>query len=287
VSTRPYNKVGAGLWNGETGKALRRRGSDALLVANYLITSPHSNMLGLYHLPIPYMGYETALGEEGARKGLQHCIDLGFCSYDAESEMVWVHEMAKWQVGDDLKAADLRCKGAQRKYDSLPASYLLGLFFERYAAAFHMVRRRDEVPNFQQSLIDPSQAPSKPAALAATATATATAHTGPGAPSGPTAAGGACMAMKLAGVSDISPGHPKLVELLEAGITVDELADAARDAVSKGKGFAYALGTAEGRRRDAKVRPLPPRADAATQRAATTAAAKALLGFGGQETIDG
>jgi len=58
--------------------------------------------------------------------------------------------------------------------------------------------------------------------------------------------------MKQAGlVAGISPSHPKLLALLEAGITDDELADAAAEAVAKGKPFAYALAIAEGRRRDA------------------------------------
>ena len=68
----------------------------------------------------------------------------------------------------------------------------------------------------------------------------------------PTRAGQAVLRMKQAGlVAGISPNHPKLLALLEAGITDDELADAAAEAVAKGKPFAYALAIAEGRRRDA------------------------------------
>ena len=68
----------------------------------------------------------------------------------------------------------------------------------------------------------------------------------------PTRAGQAVLRMKQAGlVAGISPSHPKLLALLEAGITDDELADAAAEAVAKGKPFAYALAIAEGRRRDA------------------------------------
>lgn len=68
----------------------------------------------------------------------------------------------------------------------------------------------------------------------------------------------ACMAMKAAGMGNVSPSNPKLRALLDAGITLGELSDAARDAVADGKPFAYALATAEGRRRDAaKVNALP------------------------------
>lgn len=67
----------------------------------------------------------------------------------------------------------------------------------------------------------------------------------------------ASMRMKDAGMAGVSPSHPKLIALLDAGITLDELADAAADAVSRGKPFAYALSTAEGRRRDSATAPLP------------------------------
>lgn len=67
----------------------------------------------------------------------------------------------------------------------------------------------------------------------------------------------ACMAMKAAGMAAVNPSNPKLTALLEAGITVAELVAAAADAVAKGKPFAYALASAEGRRRDAATAPLP------------------------------
>lgn len=72
-----------------------------------------------------------------------------------------------------------------------------------------------------------------------------------------TAAGEACKAMRAAGMQAVSPSHPKLNALLQAGITIAELTEAAADAVQKGKPFAYALATAEGRRRDAAVEALP------------------------------
>jgi hypothetical protein len=70
----------------------------------------------------------------------------------------------------------------------------------------------------------------------------------------------AAIRMKAAGLQAVNPSHPKLIALLDAGITFDELAQAAGEAVAKGKNFAYALATAEGRRRDAAVEPLPDRA---------------------------
>lgn len=67
----------------------------------------------------------------------------------------------------------------------------------------------------------------------------------------PSPGGLACKAMRVAGLADVNPSHPELLQLLDAGVTAEELADVAREAVAKGKGFAYALATARGRRRDA------------------------------------
>ena len=57
--------------------------------------------------------------------------------------------------------------------------------------------------------------------------------------------------MRAVGLGEVNPSHPKLKALLDAGMSIDELCSAAQDAAGKGKGFAYALSVAEGRRRDA------------------------------------
>jgi hypothetical protein len=73
----------------------------------------------------------------------------------------------------------------------------------------------------------------------------------------------AAAAMQAAGLADVSASHPKLLALVAAGITTAELADAAAAAVRGGRGFPWALGRAEGQRRDAaQVGALPAAAPA-------------------------
>lgn len=69
--------------------------------------------------------------------------------------------------------------------------------------------------------------------------------------------GEVCKAMRSVGMADVSPSHPKLLSLLAEGLTQAELVDAAVIAVKGKKPFSYALATAEGRRRDAAIAPLP------------------------------
>lgn len=146
---RDYATVSPQFWLGRTGRELRSAGAEAQVVAFYLMTSPHANMLGLYYLPVLYLAHETGLGLEGASKGLDRAIKAGFCSYDEHSEMVWVHEMAGYQVGRSLKPGDNRCAGVRNEYASLPENPFLPGFFDRYQADFHMTFRRGEERGYE------------------------------------------------------------------------------------------------------------------------------------------
>ena len=149
---REYSKITPQFWLGSTGKKLRGH-IEAQVVATYLLTSPHANMLGLYYLPKMFIAHETGLPLEGASKGLQRCIEVGFCHYDEDSEMVWVIEMALHQVGE-LKSTDNRCAGIQNEYDKLPKNLYLTEFYNKYSSIFHMKKLRD--------CTSPLQAPCKP-----------------------------------------------------------------------------------------------------------------------------
>lgn len=162
---RDYAKISPKFWTGDTGQELTRRGSDALVVAMYLMSSPHSNMLGLYYQPVLYMAEETGLTPEGASKGLQQCMEAGFCDYDPVSKMVWVFEMASYQIGSELLPTDKRCKGIQKDYNALPNVPFLGPFFDHYKQKFHLTDRRDFVAKdkgLHLKVVRPLEAPSKP-----------------------------------------------------------------------------------------------------------------------------
>lgn len=146
---RRYAKISPQFWIGDTGRQLREAGPDALLVALYLLSNPHANMLGLYYLPTSLIAHETGLASQGASKGLQRAIEAGFCVYDESSEMVFVHEMARYQIADQLAATDKQCTGIQREYDGLPNNPFLPAFYEKYANAFHLTSRRENRRAFE------------------------------------------------------------------------------------------------------------------------------------------
>ena len=157
---RDYAKISGTFWTGKTGKDLKAKGPEAVVVGLYLLTCPNSNMLGLYWLPLLYLQHETGLGLEGASKGLAGAIEAGFCEYDEASEVVWVREMAAYQIATALKPNDNRCAGVQREYDALPENPYLTAFYQRYAEAFSMTSCRGK----GKGLRSPSKAPPKPRA---------------------------------------------------------------------------------------------------------------------------
>ena len=157
---REYAKVSQTFWTGKTGKELKARGPEAVIVSLYLMTCPNSNMLGLYWIPKLYLEHETGLGTEGASKGLARAIEAGFCRYDEASEVVWVMEMAAYQIATALKPADNRCAGIQREYEALPENPFLTEFYERYKDAFCMSSCRGKPKALRRG----SVAPPKPRA---------------------------------------------------------------------------------------------------------------------------
>ena len=60
---RDYARISPRFWTGKTGKQIKEHSSDHVAVALYLLSSPHSNMIGLYYLPILYIAHESGVSE--------------------------------------------------------------------------------------------------------------------------------------------------------------------------------------------------------------------------------
>ena len=132
---RDYSKISSSFWTGETGKKLHGDLSTQV-IALYLMTSPHANMIGVYYCPLLFIAHETGSPIEGASKALQRLSEEAFCSYDSTLEIVWVHEMAKYQIGDKLKESDKRVKNIQKQYNDIPNCPKKLNFYNRYSDCF-------------------------------------------------------------------------------------------------------------------------------------------------------
>jgi hypothetical protein len=135
---RTYSVISPSFWTGATGRAIRALGPDAQVISLYVISCPSSTMIGLYYIPLPTLCHETGCSIEGASKALLSLGEIGFCHYDTESEQIWVPEMAKWQIGEQLDATDKRIKAIRRVLKHLGNSPFITAFLDRYSNAFHL-----------------------------------------------------------------------------------------------------------------------------------------------------
>lgn len=150
---RDYGVVSPKFWIGETGKALRGK-PEAQIVALYLMTCPHANMIGVFHCPLVYIAHETGLTFEGASKALASLSEAQFLTYDEGSETVFVHRMAAYQVGESLKPEDNRVKSVVKEWQNIGPSALQQAFAAIYSIAFHLP--------IGEKKASPSKAPRKP-----------------------------------------------------------------------------------------------------------------------------
>jgi hypothetical protein len=268
---RDYSKVSGAFWTRGTGKSLRGD-METQIVALYLMTSPHANMIGVFNLPIGYIQIDTGLSFEGASKGLAKLIEGGFCSYDEVNEAVFVHEMANYQIGAALKATDNRVKDIQKQYENLPESHIKSKFYDKYSQAFCL-------KNISPSEA-PYEAPTKPVtvtvtgAVSETGTETGTATTGENNIASPNSGDGgngggddlfnSVLASKVltalrdeVKVLDTYDKNPDFIELIALGLTVQDFLDAANSVNDDSKRrFNYVLKVAK-TRHEAKMKSTP------------------------------
>jgi len=144
-----YRKVYPSFWVGEKACELRELGSIAHLMAINLMTNAHTDILGIYYLPIPYLAHDIAISAEEATAALNKLCAFGFCRYDEQSEYIWVVNMTKYQIEEALKPQDNRVKHIQTLYESLPKLPFLTDFYKMYAAYLHLK------PRSTQKIIQP------------------------------------------------------------------------------------------------------------------------------------
>lgn len=134
---REFAQVMPTFWTGETGRAIKGK-PELQVLAFYLFTNPHSNALGLYYLPIPFIVHETGLPEKKIIDGFKKLAD--FAKYDAASEFVWVIGMAGRQLGE-MDPTDNRMKGIRKLWAALPANPFTGDFWAKYGEKYGFERR--------------------------------------------------------------------------------------------------------------------------------------------------
>lgn len=143
-----YGVIFPEFWTGRTGKELRERGGkDAQLLALYLFSNRHMNMLGLYRLQVDDVKHETGLGPKAIARAYAATAESDFATFDARSAYVWVHQMARFRLGlkpgDGLKVGDNRVESCNRIYHALHQNPFLAKFYETYRRVLHLKTARE------------------------------------------------------------------------------------------------------------------------------------------------
>lgn len=144
---RGFAKVAPQIWINDTGRQIKKLGIEARVVSLYLETNPSACMTGVYYIPIVLISHDVGLSIDQTSKTLNELVDIGYCSYDFESEYVWVHDMARDQISSELKPKDHRVKGVKKIIDTLPALPFKQDFIERYNESLCLTNQDDLDPS--------------------------------------------------------------------------------------------------------------------------------------------
>lgn len=159
---RDFAKVAPTFWTGETGRKIKQMGPDVQLVGLYLVTNPHTTPLGIYYLPLAYMDQDLALSREAIKQALALLYEAQFSIYDTETEVIWVYEMAKYQIGQMLRPKDHKVQWVNKLFSALPKSNLLRDFYTKYSKAYHIRDGRFRKGNLGASCQGASKGLTKP-----------------------------------------------------------------------------------------------------------------------------
>ena len=164
---REYGKVSPTFWTGKTGRQIQKLGGiEAVLLAFYLMTNRHSNMIGLYYLPVSYIVEDIGVMPfKGASKGLLRAFEAlkeaDFAFYDDTSKEIYLPEMATYQIAECLKPGDRQIQGVMNLLFQYRKSCFFWDFYEKYKVPFNLPEI-DPIEAPSKALRSPLEAPCKP-----------------------------------------------------------------------------------------------------------------------------
>lgn len=143
-----FTKLSSDFWINYENSELINSGTDAQLMALYLVGNSHHNMLGVYYLPMSYIANDVKLSLEQVKITLQKLCKVNYCKYDEKTQYIWVCNMASEQMGENIDVKDKRIKSLQSIWKSLPLCLVfLQEVYQKYCAVFYLEERFFIKPN--------------------------------------------------------------------------------------------------------------------------------------------
>lgn len=119
------------------------------------MTSPASNLIGLYYETVPAICHALDFTPEMFRSAMSEVERSGFAFYDEADELVWVPNATDRQVGEAMGAGDKRRGPVLAELKQLPKGHrFVSEWFARYGEPFGM-----SIPNERPSLPPPAPIP--------------------------------------------------------------------------------------------------------------------------------
>lgn len=110
---RDFGKVYSTFWTSETTRNLSDR---ARLLAVYLLSGPHTNMLGCFRLPDGYVIEDLRWNQQTVSKGFAELFRKGFATRDEGSKWVLVRRFLRWNPIENPNQG----KSVARLFEQIP-----------------------------------------------------------------------------------------------------------------------------------------------------------------------
>jgi hypothetical protein len=112
---REYGKIHSSFW---TSQDIREAGEDGRVLAAYLLTSPHSNMLGCFRVPLAYVSDDLKWPLQRVLEGFEKLSQRVWLTFDKGSEWVVIHKFLKWNQPENPNVV----RAAEKLFAQIPGS---------------------------------------------------------------------------------------------------------------------------------------------------------------------
>lgn len=152
---RDFAMIVPSFWTGESGKQLRGN-PWAQILALYVMSCDQSCMTGIFKIASSTICKETGIPSGEFDDAAAHLYNLGILEYDHESEIMWVQNLAKFQVGSCLQSGDTKRRSIVKKLRWAKNHYFTAMFFEKYGNVYGLCVEDLELSNeaLAQKLLD-------------------------------------------------------------------------------------------------------------------------------------
>lgn len=158
---RDYGKVYTAFWSNEDVRAMSE---DGRMLALYLMTCPHGNMLGCFRLPVAYVAEDLCWSGDRVSKGFDELFRYRFSYRCQRSSWLFIRNHLEWNPLENPNVG----KAAAKLFDSLPMTHEIKALVARSLRMKAPHFPQDKLTQFETLSIpfqDPFETVSKPVAV--------------------------------------------------------------------------------------------------------------------------